>query len=806
MTDTPSTGASLLKLIAPPAHHTADDSIGPNAPITRSAITSSSRLRPTSSGTAASGTAQQASSGTLARKPLPVGRHSSKGGLPQPPGASTPRSTFGPKTLPPAARLQRLVQVFVLLAQATRDGADHVAYLLASQHFALRLLSGAVASAAAAAPMAPKPAPPPAAAAPAAGVPPPASRPATPPAGASTVTPPQATAAAARPAAAAAADGARAAGSGGSGVPQAARLPINAESWATWREGGELVAAMVADGGGDALSAENLPTPEALLASLRVLVDQLAAAGYHLACLPAAHLRRLVCRVLGCRGAPASAQGDGSTITATAGAASAASAHVGSAIITSTAAPAAVGACSASNKSVTAQAVLFQVADGAASAQLAGILESLELPGEAQYWLDRAAVGGSAAALGGGAGAAGAQILKAVGEEVQLRRLVRAALKEAAGGKAAGQGKAAGGVEGGVPIPDAADKRDQEIDEGSLGEEGGSEEDREAARQLPPHAAFLREAVAAAGAKALAAWRAGDDGVHWKGVACNNNGSDRDGGDLHDRGGMHSKVCIWLNLLHPLTAQDSWLERAAFLAQRGQYPAAKALLDNLSDHAYLARDRQTLSKRALAEARLTLLLGAAARAAALAQEAQARGGLGIEEWEAAAGVYADAREGMPGSGELDALGGLEAAAKALDEAADAADVARAAGGVASAARHAAAALRLRAVRLLLARGSREAAAARRAALGDVAAELSVKEHEERARVARVQALGLAREASEKLEALGARGAVGRVWALVVVAEAMGVQPGFGEGQDKRPALMEVHGVLKVRWHALPAYP
>jgi hypothetical protein len=474
--------------------------------------------------------------------------------------------------------------------------------------------------------------------------------------------------------------------------------PATLAGWACWREDEATAAALAADAGPHALGRANIPRPEALAAALRLLADGLADAGHVWAALPVAQLRRLLCR---CVHAPA-AGGGGGPVGAAAGAA----------------------------------------AEAAAAAQLAGLLETLELPAEAQHWVDVALA--QAAAAAGACGPAG-------GAD-ELRRMVRAALLQRPGG--------ADGEVGGPP--------------------------------LPPHAAALvQEALAAAAPAARDAWRR--ELAEARRCAAAAAPPDAAAGEAA-RGPMLAAPA-----LAPLAPHCALLEVAAHLAARGQSSAARELIERAEASAALAGDAQALAHAALAAARAALVDGGGGAAAArLAQRAQAAGGLGGRGWREAVEVYAAAREGMLGAGELDALNALEAGAAALE----AAGAAGAAGLPAAAA--AAARLRLRAAELLLRRGAREAAvfAAERAAGagggGEAARAL------EAAGAARARALALARHAAGDLGTCGNPAAPARLEALLLVSEALLAQPGLvgdataAPAVDARTALLEVLRVLQVR--------
>jgi len=470
--------------------------------------------------------------------------------------------------------------------------------------------------------------------------------------------------------------------------PTAPHTQIN---WALWQEEEGTAAALAADSSSQhALSRTHISRPEALLATLDILTRQLCTTGHHLAALPVVHLRRLAGRCMGC--------GAG--------------------------------------------------AEAAAIVQLAGVLEALELPVEAQRWLDEAWKISTAPAA--------AQEARTAADEAELRQLVQTACARQRGG------------------------------------EVHAEEESPQLSPLAPHAAALMEAaIAAATLSAVSTWTRRSSSK-----------------PPSTAGSVHRTAVQAPPLLQPLTAQDGWLARAEYLAARGQTAAAQELTKLAEEAAQLADNPHALSRCMLVHARLAVLGGDTASAAELAQAAQAAGGLGIEGWEEAALLYADARSSMPDSGEMDALKALSAGAAALD--------AVAAKGVAGvpAALASAAALRMHAARLLLKRAEREASVAEAEQAGSGGSAGTSRDSSagsEHARTvaagaaARAQALELAQEAAQGLAACGARAATLRVSSLLLLADTMLAQTALvvegaagAGGRDLRPALLEVWNVLQVR--------
>jgi hypothetical protein len=584
---------------------------------------------------------------------------------------------LGPKTLAPAARLDRLIRVFALLAHVAPDGDAAAAYCLAAQHYTLRLLTGALLAA--------------------------ASSPADGPAEASGAARPASACNTAKVGSNVETPGAR---SGGSG---AARVPDAPEGWATWREDAHTAAVLASDTGPHSLATAHIARPEALDAALNLLVCRLCAAGHSQAALPVTHLRRLLAPRLAAAGRRLFGP------------------HT---------------ACSGPEPPTTVPPARLAAGSGAevaAIVQLAALLEDLELPSEAQRWLEAAAGRASDCAE------ADAGELRAADSVAELRRLVRHVL--------AARGSAEAG-----PSPGA----------------GLQVESQQAS--MPPHASELvQQALAVAAPVAVAEWL----------PAAAQSGST----------GLRAAP----PRLRPWEPYQGWLAKAEYLAARGQSAAAAGLLSRAEEHALLAGDAAALSLASLLAARLSLLGGRPAEAAARAREAQARGCLGLERWCEAVKVFADAREGMPGSGERDALAALESGVRTLEAAAGLG--ARSATPAVSAA---AAALRGRAVQLLLRRTAREdsLATAERVAGGSSSAGSEYARALAAGTAARVQALSMARRAAGDLERCGRAVAPRRVQALFLLAEALLAAerggPADERPQDRRPALLEVLSVLKVR--------
>jgi hypothetical protein len=546
---------------------------------------------------------------------LPAGDQQ-EGRSPEVGAAAQPPAVLGPRTLPAAARLDGLVRVFVLLAHVARDGDDTAAHLLAAQHYALRLLVGAL-----------------------------------------------------QAAAAADSDAAPPCGDQQSALPAVALVPGD---WARWCEEEQMTAALATDRSEHALS--SLPRPELLLAALTLLADQLARAGHYLAALPVVHLRRLAARCLK---------------------------H---------------GALSAA---------------AAAALQLTGLLEALELPSEAQRWLDEAA--GIEAAAGASRDAASSA------EQAQLHGLVRAAL------------------------------------------------DPEQQRQLQPHAAALvKKALAAAHPAAVEVWHgaAHPPAVQLDAVAL----------DAADGVGA-----IYPPLLRPSSVLDSWLAQAAYLAARGQAVTAAHALQQAEKAATVHADKHALARCSLVKARLALLAGDPAAAAEAAQAAQARRGLSVQRWEEAVLLYAEARQGMSGSGELDALKALEGGAAALES------LAAAGGAGGPAALASAAALRMGAAQLLLRICEREVAAAAEGAVAEEEKGAEKAAASAAGEPSRLRALAAAQQAADQLGTCGFIGAVQHVQSLLLLADVMMADPklavssvGGGAGSDRRLELLQIWQLLKVR--------